>query len=360
MATKRHSKQLDVGILIQPEAVGAATTYKSTGNNAESWDNPGAANENYRRVFYDAASVIPEPNVKVDVYNTTGYTGILKESDRKSADATTGLKRVTFAGPLDIKTLAFHLAGSEGLVSEGATTPYSKDFTWAGQSGLPDFTNDGFPLHTVYLNPGASADDGIILQNAILDELELSYNFLGEGLERYWQISGTWVGYKLLHEQTLSGTPSAGTFTPSGKTDTFSMTTFTVGGVDYSGECIRRFSYRTENNTSVSCVGSSGYPANYDIAPMHTTQIILDYNSTTEKLLKDLADNAQVVVDFRSSLSSSTDGYLKFDLKHGVLTSNPYTYEGDYLGVALDIEWYQIPATGGDTITLVDTQDMGY
>ena len=102
---------------------------------------------------------------------------------------------MTFPMPGDQKTLAPHIVGALlGAVTEDATTPYSKSIVCGGLTGAIDFTANGAELVTLSKTDKASADDGIILEDAIISELNLEWDFNAQGIARLMQMSGTWIG----------------------------------------------------------------------------------------------------------------------------------------------------------------------
>ncbi|KKL19650.1 hypothetical protein LCGC14_2463330, partial [marine sediment metagenome] len=281
------SKTVEYGIIKQDEADTAATAFKALGLDAtKSWNDPGVAATNYRQVRYDTGSVVFDANPTIDRYISTAQNGIHDETAQFFIDSASGLATMTFAMPADQKTITPHLAGMLQTVTEDATTPFSKSMVCAGLTGDIDFTANGAPLVTVVMTDKASADDGIILEDAIISELTLDWDFLQKGVARLAQMSGVWAGTVVSFEQTMSGTSVTTTLTPYNDSGTFSFTTFSIDAVDSSALPFRKLTFNYAANITVNNVTTAGKPDQYDIKPEFTSTILLDYGDVSEKFLK--------------------------------------------------------------------------
>lgn len=343
MAVKLLSKQSRVGILKQAN-----------------WATPQGASANFRTLYYNAGSVNPNPDVQKDEYNTMSANGIHSEDERTYNDNTSGLPTISFAGVADKYTLAAHLVAAMQGVAEDAGTPFSKALTCGGLTGPIDFSADAGFLHTIAFDINASADDGQILENAILETFNFNIEFNSRGIARLPQISGTWKGNNLLVEQTLSGTWVDPGITPYNTTDLFAPVTFTVDSVNYAAQCIRRFEIAINNSVSSNCKTTGGKANQYDTVPDIRSTLILDYNATTEKILGDYKTDALVILNFGNNVTPGTDRYLNFDGTRGRLMKNPYMYSGDFVGIALDIKWKSYAGATPFSGTIVDTVDWSY
>ena len=226
MATKQLAKTFKYGIGLQ-----------------SNWATPLGVTAAFKTIPYDAGVTIFDPGIGVELHNTSGQSGIHKEIERVYVDARSGLSRVNFSmHPVDLKTIMPHIAGSLFSIVEGAGSPFNKSVTSGGLTTVIDFNGDDTTLHTIAMDDKASADDGIILENAIIENLDLTWDFIATGVARLMGMSGNWVGNEMNFEQTItSGNWTTTTFTPMGDTDTFAFTTFTVDGQDWSAETIRRY-----------------------------------------------------------------------------------------------------------------------
>lgn len=344
MAVKILSKQSRVGILKQA-----------------AWTTPQAASANFRTLYYNAGSVNPEPDVQKDEYNVTSQNGLLSEDERGFVDSVSGLPSISFSGVADRNTLAAHLVAAFQAVTEGATTPFEKTITSGAIAGPVDFAADAGFLHTIALDINASADDGIILENAVLDSLNIVWDFNSRGIGKLAQISGVWKGNEMNVEQTLSGTWVTTTITPYNNTDTFTLDTFTIDSVDYATQCVRRYELSINNNVTSNCKTTGGKANQYDITPDYRSTIILDYNATTEKILGDYKTDALVVATFKNELDPQVEtGYLSIAGTRGRLQKNPYMYNGEFVGLALDVKWKSYAAATPLTIVMNDAVDWTY
>lgn len=357
-------KQSRVGILRQQRTTGAATAFAAIASTDYQWTNPGVAASNYRSVYYNSGSVIPNPDVNVDQYNITSQNGIHTEYERRYVDATSGMPTLSFAGPVDKNTLAPHLIAALQAVSEGAGTPYEKTITCGGLAAPIDFraasaSAAGY-LHTLAVDVNASADDGLIFKNCILNNFTFSFDFNNRGIARLAQMAGTWISNDVDMEQTLSGTWVAPTLEPLNTTETYSCSTLTIDSVAYATECIRRFDFAVNNNATSNCRTTGGAANQWDITPDYRSTIILDYNSATEKLLMDFQSGARVQMVFASDVSSGVDKHLSITGSYGILQSNPFVYNSEYIGIALETKFYSNGGLTPLTVLFDDTLDWGY
>lgn len=343
MATKYLAKTFKYGLLAQTN-----------------WATPQVAGANFKEVPYIAGSVNFDPDVKVGLHNTSGQSGIHKEFERVYIDARSGLPKVNFNLLVDTKTLAPHLGQALLTVVDVGPGSYAKTITAAGLTGTVDFNGDDVTLFTVAMDNKASDDDGIILENAIISDLTMSWDFNANGIARLPQISGTWVGNEMNFEQTTDGAWTSDTLDLVGDTDTFTMTVLTVDGVDLTGETVRSYSFSVANNVTTNSSTTVGKPNNYDIAPVYTSKVLMDYNATTEKILKDFQDGATVTATVDSSLAGGTPGNVTIACTGGILQKQPFVYNGEFSGIELDILWHSTTAATPVTINTTDNEDWGY
>lgn len=354
MATKRASKQISYGLIRQSPDSSAATAFKAIGSTANQWTNPGVAATNYRTVYYTAGVPIPDPGVTVDDYNVTSQLGLNKELTNFFIDARSGLARLNFSAPVDMNTLAPHLIGALQAVSEAAGSPYEKTITSGFTAGAIDFQAGSGYLHTLAIKQGASADDGTILENAIIDTLNLTFDFNAKGVARLVQMDGSWVGNEMNFDQTLSGTWVSTTLIPINNASLFELDTFTIDSVDLSAMCIRRISLSINNNVTSNCATTAGKPNQYDVMPEITWTIVLDHNSTTEKLMGDFQAGAALDITMNDS------AYLSLDSPNCRIIAPPQAYNGDFLGYSIQARAYQSSTTSPITAIMSDTLDWGY
>jgi hypothetical protein len=342
-ANKILGKSVDLGIIKQTN-----------------WATPATNSANYLIIHADAGSIVPDPDTQVDQYNTTSQNGIHFEYERRDVDSTSGLPSITYTFPMDSKRLAAHLVGALLAVTEGATTPYDKTITCAGLTAVPNFNGDDCPLHTLAIKPKASADDGMILKNAIVDSLTLTWDFNGRGVGRKGQGSVTWKGNDLDEEVTHSGTWVNTTPVYLNNTDTWTFSTLSIDSVSYASDCVRRVELNINNNVTSNCKTTGGKANNYDIAPEYTMTVILDYNATTEKILKDYQDGARVQAVFTNDVSVGSDGNCSFTAAYGIMTGNPFTYNDAFVGVGITFRIYSNAAATPITAVITDAVDYGY
>ena len=344
MATKILGKTYEYGILKQTN-----------------WATPQAGTANYKTIPYDAGVSIFDPGVRVELFNTSGQSGIHKEFERVYVDGRSGLSSATFSMPGDVKTITPHIAGSFLSVAENASSPFIKTYTVPGLTAAVDFNGDDAPLHTICCKETAGAtNDGIVLENAIIDNITFSWDFIANGIARLLRIQGKWVGNEMNFEQNTSGTWTTTTFAPMNSTDTYTLGTLDVDGVDWSGETIRRFEFTVNNNVTTNASTTIGKPNNYDITPVYSAKIFLDYNTVTELVLKDFQDGAQVDATIASSISVGTDGNFSISAVNGIMQRQAFEYNGDFAAVVLDVMFHSANAASPVTGGITDTVDWGY
>jgi len=333
------------------------------------WSTPQSAGANFRTIqWIDSGSTIPEPDVQVDQFNSQGAYGIHKESERFFVDKISGLPTIPFSGLCDKSTIAGFLVAAFQAVSEAAGTPFEKTITAGGLTGPIDFNGGSGYLFTIALDQAASADDGVILENAIIQNLNLNWDLNARGIARLVSMSGSWVGNELNYEQTLNGTWTNATQTQDGlfnNTDTWTVKhgslLLTIGGVDYSAECIRRVELQINNNVVSNCKTSGGKANQYDISPEYKLMVHLNYNSVTEKLLKDFQDDVDATMNWSNdSLDAGADGAWSFVFPTLKIVSQPKEVFGDFLGIALELELQSAAGATPLTCYLSDAFDWTF
>ena len=362
MATKIHAKTENFGIIRQQTANSAATAFLAAGNaTANQWTAPGLAATNYRTIFLTPGSVVPDPNVQVDEYNLTSQLGLHKEITNTFVNKVSGLKRMPFSAIADLNTLAPFLVGAMQAVTEADTTPYQKTITSAFKAGTVDFNSgSGCYLHTLAGKQGASADDGWILENAIIDTLTLTWNFTQPGKGKLVGVNGVWVGNEFNTDQTLSGTWATTTFTPFNNSDAWSFNTFDVGGVSWVAICVKSISLTINNNVTSNCATSDGKPNQYDVAPVYTWTISVDHTSVTEKVVGDYQAGENVDINFTTATASGSTGHFNLDMPKGIIISNPPGYDNNYKSHTITVEAKQGTTVSPLTIALADALDWTY
>ncbi len=354
------SKTVQYGLILQADDAGSATAFRANGTDAATnWHDPGVAATDYRQVQYDLGSVVFDPAVTIDQYQSTAQNGIHMEDAQFFIDSRSGLPTMTFSMPADQKTLAVHIAQALlGAVTEGSSTPFSKSIVCAGLTGNPDFSLKASELVTLSMTDKASADDGIILEDAILNDMVLSWDLNSSGIARLCQLSGTWIGTELNFEQTMTSSSTVTTtLTPYEAAGSFSFSTLTVDAVDWSGEAVRGFTFEVNNNVTTRKKDTAGKAGNYDITPEYKSTILMDYTAVTEKALNDFQEGDLVVATWTSATTATSDGGLSFAMTKGRLMSQPFEYNDEFLDIQLDIQWFADGATTPVTSVVTDTLD---
>lgn len=355
-------KTESIGIYQQPKAV-------------NHWDNVGDNTKAFITMQgLEAGISIPDPDVSIDEFNSTSQVGIIANSSRTFVDKTSGLPKIPFQGVCEKSTLAAILAMAMQRVTEAAATPYLKTYT---PVPMIDFAANVGYLFTIALKQGASADDVILLQNALIDNLNIVWDLTQRGTARLVNMNGTFIGNKMTFENDFSGAPAwtNNTFNQSklyNNGDTWGVTWnktsfFTIDEVSYSNQCIRRVELQINNNVQKACVSTGGKASNYVISPEYKLLVDLDYNEATEKILKDYVDGAEVEMAWSNDPDKNeADGAFTLRIVKllgsvGRLQSMPKVYDGDYIGLSLDIKLYSVGVSDNViTVSLADAIDWGF
>jgi len=333
------------------------------------WATPAAANATYKLCqWINAGTPNPNPDVQVDQFNVTSQNGIHYETERFFVDATSGLPTIPFSGTCEKATMAPFLVGALQAVAEASGSPFEKTITCGGLTGPIDFATVGKYLFTIAVDQGGSDDDGIVLENAIIQNLNIVWDLNARGVARLVNMSGAWVGNEMNYEQTLEGTWTNATIVQTGffnNTDLWGVTLtsalLSIGGVDYSAQCIRRVEVQINNNVTSNCKTTGGKANQYDIAPEYKVIVSLDYNATTEKLLKDFQEGVMASMYWSNdSTDAGTDGKWTYVFGLLRLVSPPKVYNGDFLGVNLEFRAYSATAATPMTVYYTDTVDWTF
>ena len=353
---KTLSKIESIGILQQDKSV-------------NHWDVIAADNAAFKTVqWINVGTLIPDPAVTVDNFNVTSRLGIHHEDERFFIDATSGLPTLPFAGTCDKTTMAAFLVAALQACSEAVLTPFEKTITAAGLSTVVNWAgNEGY-LFTLALKQGASADDGILIHNALIDTLNIVWEVETNGIARLVNMNGTWVGSKIEYEQTLNGTWVNATAAQTGffnNTDTWSNNfggaLLNIGGVDYSAKCIRRVEIQINNNIRKACVSTGGVATNYVSSPEYKIMFTLDHDSDTEKIHYDFVQGTTFTMNWSNDAADAgTDGKWSIVIPNAHIMSVPKNYAEEYIGISIDGRLYSASGVSPITIYFTDTIDWAF
>jgi len=352
-----------VKILSKTERFGIIQQSKTSNH----WAAPAAANATFKLCqWIDAGTPNPNPDVQVDQFNVTSQNGIHFESERFFVDALSGLPSIPFSGTCEKATMAPFLVSAMQGCAEDAGTPFNKIIPAGGLTAPIDFANNEGYLFTVAVDQGGSADDGVILENAIIQNLNIVWDLNARGIARLVNMSGTFVGNEMNYEQTLNGTWTNATIAQTGffnNTDAWDTDVLTIDSVDYKAECVRRVEFQVNNNVTSNCKTTGGKANQYDLAPEYKIIVTLDYNETTEKILKDFTTGGAVSISWSNdSAGAYTDGKWSILGATGGqrLIAPPKIYNGDFLGIQLEIRYYSTNSATPLNIAYCDTVDYGF
>lgn len=361
MAVKIAGKTGKYGIIRHNTSNSAATAFKALGTTDNQWTNPVLAATNFRTLLLTALTPQIDSGVTVDEYNNTSQLGLNKELSNFYIDSYSGLVKFNFSAIADKNTLlALVLAALQSERSTDLGSTYESTIVSAFKSGCVDFNAGAGYTFGMCEKIGASADDGSLLQNGVIDSLTLTFDFNAKGVGRLVGINGSMAFKSVAFDQTLSGTFVDTALAPYGNAEKFSLSTFTSDSVDLSSVCVRRIEVTIQNSVTSNCATTYGEANQYDFAPEYLINVIVDHNSLTEKLRNDFRLGATVDFTLASSLATSADGYMSIDAPTCKMISEPSVYNGDFYGYNLQLRAYQNGTVSPITFIMVTALDWGF
>lgn len=361
MSVKRLGKQGKYGIIRHNKASAAATAFSAIGSTANQWTNPVLAATNFRRLLLTALTPQIDSGVTVDEYNLTSQSGLIQELSNFYIDSNSGIAKFNFSAPADLYTLSALLVMAlqqETTTAKGSY--YSKVITPGFATGPIDFEAGNGYTFGLCEKIGASADDGTLMQNGIMDTITLTIDFNAKGVGRLVGVSGTMAFKSVAFDQTLSGTFVDTTLLPLGNTDLFVFNTLTSDSVDLSSLCIRRIEITLKNSVTSNCSTTGGAPNQFDCTPEYLINILVDHNSLTEKIRGDFKAGATVALTLTNGLATSALGYFSMTANNCKQIAEPAVYNGDYYGYNLQLRAYQPLASNAIAFTIVDHYTWDY
>ena len=245
-------------------------------------------------------------------------------------------------------------------VSESATTPYTKTFTWDGSEGTPttqpDFSSNAGYFATLGVR-GPIASKHYKFTSAIVRSLELSASMTG-GDGRLMANAEFISGFAPSVTANYSGTWS---YTTQNYFNFSNMTTKTLGGSDV---VVYDFSLKLDNKAVRVGNNSSGHAETYGVG-------IPEYELTGSITLKYDANSLPAIANFLSGTtaalqlavgSAGSAGHLDFTMP-AIITTGPSMDYGRAEGQAITIPFKALYDAGGNpliTITLSDGNDFAW
>jgi len=345
-STARHLSNQRIGLLRQTN-----------------WATPRTETANYQTLNYDKGSSIIQPFSVKNQQNYMNGTGSYMESeDRLVTENAIGLSRLPFKAKMVKGLLADHLVASHQKVTEG-TTPFKKTIMPVDNPQIDFSANSGY-VYTLAgdtYNDGNANGDGFLLKNSILDKLTMRVDNMGEGLARFFDVEGEWVGNACVLEKYLSGTWVAK------PTDVFFNTPalrfkadLTVGWLSkISNICWQSFEYTINNNVGAECITDK--INNYTLKTVIDVVIRIKYTDATYAMLAAFQAGTNFALDFYNvDTVADADGELAYTLPKGYLTDNPKVVDGDYFGLELKARIIKPTAGWSTLITFTDLIDGNY
>lgn len=335
------------------------------------WGTPQAVSASYRKMLYEPGSVNEDLNLGINTINTTSSKLLFATNNRVTVDNKPSYKRLSFSGFATVKNISDHVQGFFHRVTEDAATPFLKQ--WLEPTSIDFKGGDGtvFSVVAGTRNPSV-VSDGVQLQNAIVENLELSIDLLAQSPEKYLKMQGNWVGTKMLTGQNLSGTwknednSTTASYQPtyynSNANPFINSITLLIDSVDLSG-CISKFSMMMKHNIlATNCLTSDGYP-NQIVLGIPTIDYVIEipYNSTTYIVLDKFKNGANVEFSaFGTNTAMTSLNGLRFYCDYGRLTKNPVITKDGYKAIQLNIKKYPLEVPVVSPIILSDGVDKNW
>lgn len=327
------------------------------------WATPRTSTAAFKTLNYDKGGSIIQPFKVTNQQNYAIGSGTYMETeDRLVTENAIGLSRLPFKCKASKPLLAEHLVAIFQKVTEDAITPYKKVFMPVDNPQI-DFSADSGFIYTLAgdtWNDGNANGDGFLLKGALLDKLTVKFDNMGEGLARYADLEGEWVGNVCALEQYLSGAWVAK------PTDSFYNTAasrfkadLTVGALSkISDICWHSFEMTIQNNIASECITDK--INNYFLKTIIDVIIRIKYTDATYKMLTAYQAGTNFALDFYNVLTAAVDGEMAFTFPKGYLTDNPKVVEGDYFGLELKARIVKPTAAWSALVTMSDAIDGLY
>jgi hypothetical protein len=322
---------------------------------------PQAASANFQTINADTSSINFDSKTMTDEFMFAGAGGLMTGEKTRYTDGVSDLKTLTYNLSMAKTLLAAHLVAAFQKVTEAASTPFAKQISPA--NAFIDFNGDAGYLWTLAFSPsGMASNDGIILEAALINDIEIAIDNMANGAKQLMTGAVTWIGNEMNQSQTLSGSWVASPDNASTFFNTVALPftlDYVIGSTTVSGGCWRRFAMKLSNNVFAKCK-TGGKVSQYGIAPTLTFTIDIPYTSANFAILASHQAGDNASISFYNG-TGTTDGLLNIAFTKGTLTAPPMVYEGDYHAIRLEVR-VDKPSAGfaADCIKYTDTIDGAY
>ena len=290
------------------------------------------------------------PSITREEMQLTSATGLTPERARSVTDYSSGIHRFGFGGVAIQDTLPYLLFLALFNASETDDTAATPDdfqqvfFPWA-DSGVPDFTDPFDPASSASPNTNVPSCNliwdwlttdvgGTVINDAIINSLSLALNVNNQGIARFLQVTGEFVGAGLV--ENFNSTSVSWPAAPPAITTYNNATPFTftlAGTVSYSG-CFKTYGLSINNNVTTDCRTTGGRPNNWRISPEYMIDFTIPCNDTTDTLAGGLLAGTEQTITLSTGTSLSP-GYLSIVAKGAlvgnverVIENNVWVYKG--------------------------------
>lgn len=333
-----------IGFLIQPTGTHTQGTddLVGVGTSTNAWENVQTSSATFFPFRAVTGVVAPNPNTHVTTLKEMSTNTMFAESSRLKVESKATLPSVTITAYATPKTLGAMLAGAFQEGQQVTTDPYQKIYSPA-DAELDFASGDGFLFSVAGTTwtKNDSIGDGWILQNAVVDSLKVTIdNHMGDADTRLAKMEITFIGQKLLEDQTLSNWSDSDNYifnTSNASTDPFTLDLQFSGETALTDICYRNFEFNIANNIMSDCVASDGYAANLKRSnPEIKVTINIPHNNTTAGYLSMFQSGTPFSFTLENGYGTGIDYFLSFTHASAYLTEQIKTSEGDYIAQTLN------------------------
>ena len=298
----------------------------------------------------------PVPSINEGVirnidYKANGSRIRLDTDDYFTQDG--GIRVISFSDLIVRRTmLADLLYGVFGNVTEGATTPYSKDFVWTSSTTQPDYSASAGYFMTVAINRTLSSKDRKYT-SCILRTLTLTADLTGDGRLR---ASGEFIsGFSSTATANLSGTwaYSAANY--------FNCHEFSQKQINNVDIVLYGFDVTFTNNAVRIGGNSSGDAESYALPQYDVTgNLLVKWDTATDDLLADSKQGNLRELDLQVGSAGVAGHFAVFC--DNVAFGDVDDEHGDERGHAVNVPFTALFKTGGGmcTATVADGSDRSW
>lgn len=286
---------------------------KSTAFSTKMGVSGSAGTAQYKSILADTGSFALNGDLVIDKMDLTSLNDIFFQDTREFVESYSSRPTISWTAPLQHKVFANVLAAAFQSVTEGATTPFSKTFTFpstpinfAGGSGYVYNIAAQFP----YMG---GANYGCRIRSAIVDSVTITIECDSRGFAQVAKYSVTWIGLEAERNLNFATALQEITF------DTPNMTWLAgrKAGCEFTNENdtvtystpFKTFSFTINTNSIPIGTTSTGYADSYIIAPTASASLLVPYTQEMSAQFDDIQAGDIFVFVISINTSSLENGF---------------------------------------------------